>query len=36
MSPTAGHNMEGREIAEQNPFFRALKKHYFFGFGAYG
>jgi hypothetical protein len=36
MAPAAGHNMEGNEIAEQNPFFRLLKKHYFFGFGAYG
>ncbi len=36
MAPAAGHNMPGNEIAEQNPFFRFLKKHYFFGFGAYG
>ncbi len=36
MTPAAGHNMEGSEIPEQNPFFSLLKKHYFFGFGAYG
>jgi MoaA/NifB/PqqE/SkfB family radical SAM enzyme len=31
-----GHDIKGEEIAEQNIFFRWLKKHYFFGFGAYG
>lgn len=36
MTAAAGHNMAGAEIAEQNPLFRLLKKHYFFGFGAYG
>ncbi len=36
MKPVAGHNTPGTEIPEQNPFFRLLKKHYFFGFGAYG
>jgi MoaA/NifB/PqqE/SkfB family radical SAM enzyme len=32
----AGHDMEGEEIAEQNAFYRLMKKNYFFGFGAYG
>lgn len=31
-----GHAMEGEEIPEQNVFYRFVKKHYFFGFGAYG
>jgi MoaA/NifB/PqqE/SkfB family radical SAM enzyme len=36
MTPMADHDMTGGEIAEQNPFFRLLKKRWFFGFGAYG
>ncbi|MDR0894429.1 MAG: radical SAM protein [Prevotellaceae bacterium] len=36
MTPLAGHNQQGAEIPEQNPFYRWVKKHYFFGFGAYG
>lgn len=36
MTPVAGHNLEGNEIAEKNIFYRYLKKKYFFGFGAYG
>jgi MoaA/NifB/PqqE/SkfB family radical SAM enzyme len=36
MSVLAGHDIKGEEIPEQNIFFRWLKKHYFFGFGAYG
>jgi len=31
-----GHNMEGEEIPERNPFYKFVKKKYFFGFGAYG
>ena len=36
MTPLAGHNLEGEEIAEQNMFYKWVKKRYFFGFGAYG
>jgi MoaA/NifB/PqqE/SkfB family radical SAM enzyme len=36
MTPLAGHNQAGDEIPELNPFYRWVKKHYFFGFGAYG
>lgn len=36
MGAVAGHDMEGEEIAEENVFYRYLKKKYFFGFGAYG
>ena len=36
MNIVAGHNMEGREIPEKNKIYRFIKKHYFFGFGAYG
>ena len=31
-----GHNMEKEEIPERNPFYKFVKKKYFFGFGAYG
>ena len=36
MSVLDGHNMEGDEIPERNPFYKFAKKKYFFGFGAYG
>lgn len=36
MSPVAGHDQKGREIPEQNPIYKLMKKKYFFGFGAYG
>lgn len=36
MYPVAGHNQAGKEIPEQNVFYKKLKKRYFFGFGAYG
>lgn len=36
MRPLPGHDMREGAIPEQNPFYRLLKKHYFFGFGAYG
>jgi MoaA/NifB/PqqE/SkfB family radical SAM enzyme len=36
MSVLAGHDIKGEEIPEQNIFYRWMKKHYFFGFGAYG
>jgi len=32
----AGHDMTGAEIPERNFFYRAAKKRWFFGFGAYG
>ena len=36
MTCLAGHDTKGDEIPEQNPFYRLMKKKYFFGFGAYG
>lgn len=36
MRPLPGHNMGEKAIPEQSPFYRLLKKRYFFGFGAYG
>ncbi|PTN08234.1 radical SAM protein [Mangrovibacterium marinum] len=36
MRPVAGHNLQGKEIPEENVFYRIMKKKYFFGFGAYG
>lgn len=36
MTVHPGHNMPGHEIPEKNPLYRFAKKHYFFGFGAYG
>ncbi len=36
MTPVAGHNQQGQEIAEKNVFYKLVKKKYFFGFGAYG
>lgn len=34
--PQAGHHIPGAEIPEKNPLYAWAKKHYFFGFGAYG
>ncbi|MGF1451388.1 MAG: radical SAM/SPASM domain-containing protein [Opitutales bacterium] len=31
-----GHHQPGREIKERNPLYYFAKKHWFFGFGAYG
>ena len=31
-----GHDMGDEAIPEENPLYRWLKRHYFFGFGAYG
>ncbi|WP_289053407.1 radical SAM protein [Carboxylicivirga marina] len=36
MSPVAGHDQKGKEVPEVNPLYKAMKKKYFFGFGAYG
>lgn len=36
MKPVSGHNIAGKEIPEQNIFYKKMKKRYFFGFGAYG
>ena len=36
MSNLPGHDQPDNEIPDQNIFYRFLKKHYFFGFGAYG
>lgn len=36
MRPVAGHNLTGKEIPEENVFYKLMKKKYFFGFGAYG
>ena len=36
MRPLPGHDMRTDAIPEQSPFYRLLKKRYFFGFGAYG
>ena len=36
MIPVAGHDQIGKEIPEQNIFYKIMKKKYFFGFGAYG
>lgn len=36
MKPVAGHDMKGEEIPEISPYYRWIKKRYFFGFGAYG
>ena len=36
MRPLPGHDMREEAIPEQSPFYRLLKKRYFFGFGAYG
>jgi MoaA/NifB/PqqE/SkfB family radical SAM enzyme len=36
MTPHADHHQPGREIPERDFFYRFAKKHWFFGFGAYG
>ena len=36
MGKLPGHDLKGDEIPDQNVFYRFVKKHYFFGFGAYG
>lgn len=36
MKPVAGHHLPGKEIPEKSWMYRFAKKHYFFGFGAYG
>lgn len=36
MRPCPGHDMGEEAIPEANAAYRWLKKHYFFGFGAYG
>jgi MoaA/NifB/PqqE/SkfB family radical SAM enzyme len=36
MTSLPSHSHPCEEIPEQNPFYRFLKKKYFFGFGAYG
>jgi hypothetical protein len=36
MSPACSHNMTGDEIPEKHWAYRFAKKHWFFGFGAYG
>ncbi|MCR5044926.1 MAG: radical SAM protein [Bacteroidaceae bacterium] len=36
MTSIPGHNMNTNPIPEQSRPYRWLKKHYFFGFGAYG
>jgi len=36
MRPCPGHDMGEDAIPEANAAYRFLKKHYFFGFGAYG
>ncbi len=36
LQAVAGHDMGAEAIPEENPLYRWLKRHYFFGFGAYG
>jgi MoaA/NifB/PqqE/SkfB family radical SAM enzyme len=36
MCPCPSHHLPGREIPEKSAFYRFAKKHWFFGFGAYG
>lgn len=36
MQGRPGHNQPGREIPERHWMYRFAKKHWFFGFGAYG
>ena len=36
MTGLPSHNMDMNPIAEQSRPYRWLKRHYFFGFGAYG
>ena len=35
-TPLAGHDRPGHEIPEKSWFYRFAKRHWFFGFGAYG
>ena len=34
--PCMSHHLPGREIPEKSWAYRFAKKHWFFGFGAYG
>ena len=36
MRPRPGHDLGADAMPEANPFYRWLKRRYFFGFGAYG
>ena len=36
MAPHPSHHLPGREIPERHWLYRFAKKHWFFGFGAYG
>jgi hypothetical protein len=36
MTCRAGHHLPGQEIPEKHWAYRFAKKHWFFGFGAYG
>ncbi len=36
MKPCIGHHLPGKEIPEKSWIYRFAKKHWFFGFGAYG
>ena len=36
MRKVASHDMKEEAIPEQSIFYRFMKKHFFFGFGAYG
>ncbi|MHC4914932.1 MAG: radical SAM protein [Planctomycetota bacterium] len=36
MKPVPGHHQPGKEIPEKSWFYRFAKRHWFFGFGAYG
>jgi hypothetical protein len=36
LSPCSSHHVPGREIREASWSYRFAKKHWFFGFGAYG
>jgi hypothetical protein len=36
MQPRPSHDMGRDAIPERNAFYRFAKKHWFFGFGAYG
>jgi MoaA/NifB/PqqE/SkfB family radical SAM enzyme len=36
MKPVPSHHLPGREVPEKSWFYRFAKRHWFFGFGAYG
>jgi hypothetical protein len=36
MTPHTSHHVPGQEIPEKSAAYRFAKKHWFFGFGAYG